>query len=147
MLVPCPYEGHINPMLQLGAILHSRGFSITVAHTQYNSPDPSNHPDFSFLPIPDGFSDGQNFPANLIDLVLAANVNCELPLRECLAEKQQKHGDIACIIYDMGMYFSEAVANHLKVPSIILVTWNVSTTVAHYAFPSLREKGLIPLQG
>ncbi|CBI16032.3 unnamed protein product, partial [Vitis vinifera] len=133
-------------MLQLGAILHSRGFSITVAHTQYNSPDPSNHPDFSFLPIPDGLSDGQNF-ASLLNLVLAANVNCESPLRECLAEKQEQHGDIACIIHDITMYFAEAVANHLKVPSINLVTSNVSTTIAHNAFPSLLEKGHIPLQG
>ncbi|WJZ88998.1 hypothetical protein VitviT2T_008249 [Vitis vinifera] len=146
VLVPCPFQGHINPMLQLGAILHSRGFSITVAHTQYNSPDPSNHPDFSFLPIPDGLSDGQNF-ASLLNLVLAANVNCESPLRECLAEKQEQHGDIACIIHDITMYFAEAVANHLKVPSINLVTSNVSTTIAHNAFPSLLEKGHIPLQG
>lgn len=134
-------------MLQLGAILHSRGFSITVAHTQYNSPHPSNHPDFSFLPIPDGLSDGQFSSANLLNLVLAVNANCEAPLRKCLAEKQEAHGGIACIIYDIAMVFSEAVANHLKVPSIILITCNAAANIAFKALPSLLEKGHIPLQG
>jgi hypothetical protein len=51
------HQGHINMMLQLGCILHSRGFSITIAHTQFNFPNTSNHPDFNFLPVADGFSD------------------------------------------------------------------------------------------
>ncbi|KAM3739890.1 hypothetical protein ACB098_08G056900 [Castanea mollissima] len=56
VLLPCPFQGHINPMLQLGTILHSKGFSITITHTEFNSPNPSNHPNFKFLPIPDGLS-------------------------------------------------------------------------------------------
>ncbi|KAB1220161.1 UDP-glycosyltransferase 76E9 [Morella rubra] len=37
VLLPCPFEGHINPMLQLGTILHSKGFSITIVQPQFNS--------------------------------------------------------------------------------------------------------------
>ncbi|GMN23971.1 hypothetical protein TIFTF001_000362 [Ficus carica] len=56
VLVPCPYQGHINPMLQLGTVLHSRGFSMTIAHTIFNSPNPQNHPNCRFLPLQDGLS-------------------------------------------------------------------------------------------
>lgn len=134
-------------MLQLGAILHSRGFSITVAHTQFNSPHPSNHPDFSFLPITDGLSDDQISSSKLVNVVQALNINCEAPLRKCLAEIQEEHGDLTCIIYDIAMYFAEAVASHLKIPSIMLITWCAANTAAHDAFPSLLKKGHIPLQG
>lgn len=151
VLVTSPFQGHINPMLQLATILHSKGFSITIAHTKFNSPNSTNHPDFNFLPIPDGLSDRDISSGDVIAMVSIINVNCEAPLRELLAqmmERQDKHGEIiACIIYDGVMYFSEAVANHLKVPSIIVRTSSAGTGLAQTAIPRLRAEGYIPLQG
>ncbi|GMH19074.1 hypothetical protein Nepgr_020915 [Nepenthes gracilis] len=54
VLSPLPFQGHQNPMLHLANILHFNGFSISVIHTHFNSPNPANHPHFSFDPIPDG---------------------------------------------------------------------------------------------
>ncbi|KAL5580891.1 hypothetical protein UlMin_013333 [Ulmus minor] len=50
VLVPCPFQGHISPMLQLGDMLHSKGFSITIVHANFNSPNPQNHSHFTFFP-------------------------------------------------------------------------------------------------
>ncbi|MFS8012875.1 putative cytokinin 7-beta-glucosyltransferase [Helianthus anomalus] len=36
ILFPLPFQGHINPMLQLANILHTRGFKITIIHAEYN---------------------------------------------------------------------------------------------------------------
>ncbi|KAE8039177.1 hypothetical protein FH972_011615 [Carpinus fangiana] len=112
VLVPCPFQGHINPMLQLG-ILHSNGFSITVAHTQYNSPDPSNHPNFSFIPL-------------------------------MLAELMRQQEGLACIIDYELMYFSEATAMNLKLPTIVLRTISAAAFLAHIALINLKAEGHIP---
>ncbi|KAA0025949.1 UDP-glycosyltransferase 76E2-like [Cucumis melo var. makuwa] len=51
VLVPCPLPSHMSPMLHLAKLLHSQGFSITVIHTQLNSPNQSHYPEFSFESI------------------------------------------------------------------------------------------------
>ncbi|KAK3001194.1 hypothetical protein RJ639_021816 [Escallonia herrerae] len=148
VLIPSPLQGHISPMLQLGSILHSKGFSITIAHPQLNSPDPSNHPDFIFLPLPDNLS-ALNGSKNIIDLIATLNENCTAPLTKCLAqvmEQQQPDDQVACIIYDTLLYFSEAVANHFKLPKIVLRTSSPSYLVAYRAMSRLQAEGYFPLQ-
>ncbi|KAK3000219.1 hypothetical protein RJ639_024214, partial [Escallonia herrerae] len=148
VLIPSPLQGHISPMLQLGAILHSKGFSITIAHAQLNSPDPSNHPDFNFLPLLDNLS-GLNGSKNIIDFIATLNKNCTAPLMKCLAqvmEQQQPDDQVACIIYDNLMYISEAVANHFKLPKIVLRTSPPSYLVAYRAMSRLQAEGYFPLQ-
>ncbi|CAK9147436.1 unnamed protein product [Ilex paraguariensis] len=86
VLVSAPLQGHMTPVLQLGTILHSRGFSIIVAHTQHNSPNPSNHPEFIFLPISNNLSDNKTSFKNPLDFLLAINNNCKAPLEESLAQ-------------------------------------------------------------
>jgi hypothetical protein len=52
LLFPLPYQGHLNPMLRLAGVLHSRGFAVTVFHTRFNAPDPVRHPRYRFVPVP-----------------------------------------------------------------------------------------------
>ncbi|KAA8549334.1 hypothetical protein F0562_001018 [Nyssa sinensis] len=149
VLVPCPFQGHISPMLELGTVLHSKGFSITVAHTQFNYPDPSNHPDFMIVPISDGLTDHDTSSGDLIALVSTLNTNCEVPLKECLArmmDQQEQYGQLACIIYDTVMHVSETVANCLKLPTIILRTSGASALVVYGVMPQLQAAGYFPLQ-
>ena len=148
VLVPTPWQGHMTPMLQLGSILHSRGFSITVAHTKFNSPNPSNHPEFVFVPLSDNISERDL--GNLYDVIVAVNNNCKVPLQEYLAQKMEKeepHEQVTCIIFDWIMYFTESVANHLKLPSIILNTSCPSNFIAYHAILQLCAQGHLPLQG
>lgn len=147
VLVPCPLQGHINPMLQLGTILESRGFSITIAHTSYNSPNPETHPEFSFLLIPDGLSDRDISSGDLISLVLNINHNCKESLNQLIQQEDPHRKEIACIISDELMYFAEAVAANLKLPSIILRTTSAATALAWSAVLELKAQGLIPFQG
>ncbi|KAG7036957.1 UDP-glycosyltransferase 76C4, partial [Cucurbita argyrosperma subsp. argyrosperma] len=87
-MVPCPYQGHINPMLHLATFLHQNGFSIThtpIAHTFYNSPNPYRHPEFTFLPLNDGITDDHVFSWDLASVLLAINENCKGSLEEAMA--------------------------------------------------------------
>lgn len=48
---------------------------------------------------------------------------------------------------DALCYFTQAVADSLQLPRIVLRTGGVSSFVAFTAFPLLREKGYVPIQG
>ncbi|XP_043713737.1 UDP-glycosyltransferase 76C2-like [Telopea speciosissima] len=147
VLFPCPFQGHINPMLQLASILHSKGFSITIIHTQFNSPNSSNFPNFTFIPIQDGMSDVQPTVALFSQL----NVNCAVPLRDCLL-RLLSSGDaeggerISCLISDAIMHFTQGVADSLKLPRLALRTSSVESFLSFAAAVSVsRQKSSLPI--
>ncbi|XVF46600.1 hypothetical protein PTKIN_Ptkin03bG0040300 [Pterospermum kingtungense] len=151
VLVPLPFQGHITPMLQLGSILHSKGFSITVVHTEFNSPSPSNHPEFRFVSLPDSLSEEVISSGNLVVLISLLNVNCQAPFKDCLVKMvdqlDKENEDIACIIYDEYMYFSEAAAKHVKLPSMVLRTICASAYIPRSAIRQLKTDGTLTLKG
>ncbi|TXG74216.1 hypothetical protein EZV62_002795 [Acer yangbiense] len=149
VLVPYPLQGHITPTLQLGTILHSRGFSITIAHSHFNSPDTSNHPDFVFLPLSDDSLSKYNHSDDIVAFISNLNLSCKVPLQELLIEmieKQEKCEELPCIIYDPIMYSAEAVARHLKLPSIMLRTTSVTFALSFYVYPKIQKEGYTPFQ-
>ncbi|KAK6144603.1 hypothetical protein DH2020_021423 [Rehmannia glutinosa] len=145
VLVPFPLQGHLTPMLQLGTILHSRGFSIVIAHTQhFNPPNPTNHPEFTFFPLSDGLSGRDtSSTGNFLEIISAINTNCKQPLEKCILNKLQ--GQVACIIYDSLMYFVDDVAHQLKLPSIFFRATTAVYMQSYYAVLALEEKKMIPL--
>uniref|UniRef100_A0A5B7C220 Uncharacterized protein n=1 Tax=Davidia involucrata TaxID=16924 RepID=A0A5B7C220_DAVIN len=142
VLFPVPLQGHINPMLQLGNILHSKGFSITVIHTKFNSPNQSKYPHFTFQPIPDGLSENQAVVSSLFTVL---NINCVAPFRDCMTRLLEE--PIACLITDALWHFTQAVADSLGLPRIVLRTSSLSSFLAFAAFPLLRKNGYLPKQG
>ncbi|CAH1446772.1 unnamed protein product [Lactuca virosa] len=77
VLASSPFHGHMTPTLQLAKALHAHGFSIAIAHSNLNPPNPSNHPSFIFLPLSDNLStidDSGSFRTVAVDLNLAAIV-------------------------------------------------------------------------
>ncbi|XP_077236859.1 UDP-glycosyltransferase 76B1-like [Tasmannia lanceolata] len=148
VLFPCPLEGHLNPMLHLASVLHSEGFSITIIHTHFNSPDPSNYPNFNFKPISDGLQDEEATRTDLMAFISDINVNCKVPFQDCLVRLllENPQDQIACIISDALMHFTQAIANNMKLPRIILRTSSATSFVTCAAFPLLRQKGYLPIQ-
>ncbi|KAL6977393.1 hypothetical protein U1Q18_026192 [Sarracenia purpurea var. burkii] len=156
ILFPLPLQGHINPMLQLADILHSKGgFSITVIHTRFNSPAASKFPHFTFVPISDGLSETEASTADVITLISKLNINLVAPLRDCLAglllsddvsEEPSPRPPIVCLITDAMWHFSQSVANEFEIPRIVLRTSSVSSFLVFAAFPLLRERGYLSKQ-
>lgn len=151
VFVVYPFQGHINPMLELATILNSKGFSITIVHTEYNSPDHSKHPDFSFVSIPEGLSQtilssGRDFATTF----LAFNKNCEASFQqymEKLLEVENPQDRVACVVYDGLMHFAQVVADRVKLPGISLRTSAAATLLAFAVFPHPQEQGYISFQG
>ncbi|KAK9233224.1 hypothetical protein WN943_023473 [Citrus x changshan-huyou] len=146
VFVLIPFQGHINPMLQLATILYAKGFSITIIHPQFNFPNSSNHPEFTFIPISDNLPKREVSAGDLFGIVSALNKNCEGPLTECIKEMlkaEDPHDRISCIVYDSTMCFSQSVADHLKLPGICVRTSPAATMLAFAVFPRLHEQGYI----
>ncbi|RDX75122.1 UDP-glucose iridoid glucosyltransferase [Mucuna pruriens] len=150
VLIPPPFQGHLTPMLQLATILHSKGFSITVAHAHFNSPDPSNHPNLSFLPLFYGLSDTHISSKNIVDITATLNTKCVSPLKELLVDQIEKanknHEKIACIIYDGLMYSIDSVARELNLPNIVLRTTSATNLLTYHAFFQRQSSGCFPLK-
>ena len=152
VLVPCPYQGHISPMLQLAKALHSNGFTITIAHTVYNAPDPRNHPDFCFVPLPEGLSDQDIASMDLTSNVKRVNENCKeifrASLERVIEEGAESRGEVTrCVISDELMFFAEDVASDLKLPSMILRTTSAATLSARSGLVKLYEQGRLVPEG
>ncbi|KAM3287981.1 hypothetical protein P3S67_021411 [Capsicum chacoense] len=76
-------------MMQLGSILHSQGFSVKVAHTEYNAPNYSNHPEFVFHSMDDGLQEiDLSSPSlkNMYDL----NENCKASFKNYLVKMTEE---------------------------------------------------------
>ncbi|KAM0064165.1 putative UDP-glucuronosyl/UDP-glucosyltransferase [Helianthus debilis subsp. tardiflorus] len=150
VLTASPLQGHMTPMLHLATFLHSKGFSITIAHSELNRPDPSNHPGLTFLPLHDNISATLDF-ANAIQFLQTLNDNCRPHFQEHLvqiinAQKDSSDKETIVIIYDNLMYFAGSVAGDLGLPSIVLRTSSSSIFPAIKIIPQLHQEGRFPVQ-
>jgi UDP-glucosyltransferase BX8/BX9 len=151
LLFPLPYQGHINPMLEIAAILHSRGFSITIFHTNFNSIDSTNYPSYRFILVEDGGISSRFRPVveDIVPQLIAWNNSCEQLFNDSLgsALSEQSEEPVACLIRDMHWYNLEYIANRLGVPTLVLRTGSAATLNWFMTFPCLVDKGLIPVKG
>ncbi|KAI3799897.1 hypothetical protein L1987_35202 [Smallanthus sonchifolius] len=136
VLFPLPFQGHINPMLQLASILYTKGFKIIIIHTDFNSPNQSNYPQFTFRSISDGLSKSKNGGLNLETTNHAINFmnkSCIAPFTVCLAKLLEVE-PVACLISDALWYFTQSVADSLKLKRIVLRTSSMSCIPVYAAF-------------
>ncbi|XP_051177364.1 DIMBOA UDP-glucosyltransferase BX8 [Lolium perenne] len=149
LVFPLAYQGHINPMFRLAGILHARGFAITVFHTHFNAPDPARHPEYRFVPVPDGVSGPA--PVAMEDVVshiFALNAACEAPFRDRLAAVLEEYSRdaVACLIADGHLLSMVQVATRLAVPTLILRTGSAACFSCFLAYPLLINEGYLPVQ-
>ncbi|KDP44851.1 hypothetical protein JCGZ_01351 [Jatropha curcas] len=148
VLFPLPLQGHVNPMLQLANILHSKGFSITIIHTTFNSPDPSKYPHFTFHFIQENLTETESSTKDILSLLSLLNIKCVAPFQDCLSTllSDSLEEPISCLISDAIFHFTQAVSNTLNLPRIVLRTGGASSFLVFSAFPFLKEKGYLPFQ-
>ncbi|XP_058109354.1 UDP-glycosyltransferase 76B1-like isoform X2 [Magnolia sinica] len=134
-------------MLQLVNLLHSKGFSITIIHTNFHSPNPSNFPNFHFEFITDGLSYGKIWTKDPITAVYVLNNSCQEPFHDCLSRliSDGPHGPVTCIITDAIFYCTKDIADQLKVPRILLGTSSASCVNTMSSLKLLQQNGLISI--
>ncbi|KDP40913.1 hypothetical protein JCGZ_24912 [Jatropha curcas] len=157
--VPFPAQGHINPMLQVAKLLHSKGFHITFVNTEYihnrilrsNPTSLCDFLNFRFETISNGL-DPLDHEANLdvTTVCCALSNNCLAPFLNLI----QKLNDgvasevppVTCIVSDGGMSFTIDAAQQLGIPDVLFWTSSGCGVLGYTHYPHLVEKGLAPLK-
>ncbi|MQM07447.1 hypothetical protein Taro_040287, partial [Colocasia esculenta] len=155
VMVPCPTPGHINPMLHLAKLLHSRGFRISFVITQYNNhrllssgaPDPllgfAGVDGFRVEAIPDGLPlSGREGMQYIKDLAVSLRRDFVVHLRELMARLGRSPGlpPITCVV---GGLMSCA----LGVPKVLFWTTSACGFMGTLQGGELIRRGNVPLKG
>ncbi|MQL72720.1 hypothetical protein Taro_005040 [Colocasia esculenta] len=160
VMVPCPTPGHINPMLHLAKLLHSRGFHITFVVTQYNhqcllssgAPDPllgfPRVDSFRVETIPDGLPmSGRKGMQYIADLEASLRSESIFHLRELMARLGRSPGvpAVTCVV---GALMSAAlqVADELGVPKVLFWTTSACGFMGTLQCEELIRRGYVPLK-
>ncbi|KAF0912273.1 hypothetical protein E2562_013956 [Oryza meyeriana var. granulata] len=149
LLFPLPYQGHINPMFRLAGVLHARGCAVTVFHTRFNGPDAARHPEYRFVPVPDGMSGAPSVAIDsVVKHILALNDACEAAFRERLAAvlAEYSRDAVTCLVADAHLLRMVEVARRLAVPTLVLRTGSAACFAGFVAYPLLCDKGYLPVQ-
>ncbi|XP_024980937.1 7-deoxyloganetin glucosyltransferase-like [Cynara cardunculus var. scolymus] len=157
LCIPAPAQGHINPMLKLAKILHSKGFMITFVNTEFNhqrllrsrGPDAlCGLPSFRFETIPDGLSLPQNLDATqeVSSLTKSIDETCLGPFKSLINKLNKSCSPVTCIVADLVMVFTLDAARELNIPAILFWTSGAGSLVCYDEYPNLLETGLMPLK-
>ncbi|CAL5089552.1 unnamed protein product [Urochloa decumbens] len=129
LVFPLPFQGHIDPMMHLAGVLHDRGgLAITVLHTRFNALDPARHPEFRFVPVPDGVPADVAAAGRIIDVILAMNAAMEASpaaVRDALASALAEDGEdngAACLVIDANLLAVQRVAREIGLITVVLRT-------------------------
>ncbi|KAL9231400.1 hypothetical protein vseg_006632 [Gypsophila vaccaria] len=145
ILFPQPYIGHLTPMLNLGNALHSKGFSVTIIQTRFNSLKPSEHPNFSFYYIEDPMSKDAAPWAGSLKTIVLLNKTCLGGFRDCfaqiLADASVEKETVACLIADPLWTFVGRIADEFNIPRLALRTGGLLALILYDSLSILREKG------
>ncbi|KAJ9565123.1 hypothetical protein OSB04_001089 [Centaurea solstitialis] len=158
LCMPSPLQGHINPMLKLAKILHSKGFLITFVNTEYNhqrllqSQGPDilcSVPSFRFETIPDGLPPPENNNASqdtpsLLKSMQETGTN---PFKRLLAKLNASDSPATCLVADFLMGFTLTATEELGIPRVLFWTSGAASLICYDQYPNLIQKGLMPLRG
>nr|AYC63477.1 UDP-glycosyltransferase [Scoparia dulcis] len=161
IVIPCPAQGHIHPLLMLAKLLHQRGFFITFVNSEYNhrrhlrSHGPSSLdglPDFRFETIPDGLPPSDaDVAQDVAALVESTTINCLEPFCELITKLNNAAAPggpppVSCIVADGAMAFTLKAAERFGLPDALFWTTSAGGFLAYTYYKDLMEKGYIPLK-
>ncbi|KAL4558189.1 hypothetical protein LXL04_036387 [Taraxacum kok-saghyz] len=143
VLAASPFHGHMTPTLQLAKALHGKGFSIAIAHSKLNPPNPSNDPSFIFLPLSDNLS-AIDESASFTNFIDTLNKNCKQSFHDHLTRLLGEHNrgnKSIVVIYDHLMFFAGNVAVDLNLTAIVFRSCSAAYFPAFLARLQLRQEG------
>ncbi|KAI3820377.1 hypothetical protein L1987_07923 [Smallanthus sonchifolius] len=157
LCIPAPLQGHINPMLKLAKILHSKGFLITFVNTEFNHKRllrsqglDALHalPSFRFETFPDGLPPPENTNASqdIPSLAKSLDETGLGPFKRLVTKVSDSYAPVTCIVSDLLMGFTLDAAAELGIPEILLWTSGTGSLICYNQYPSLLENKLMPLK-
>ncbi|KAF5770968.1 putative UDP-glucuronosyl/UDP-glucosyltransferase [Helianthus annuus] len=140
-------------MFQLANLLYSKGFSITIFHTNFNKPKTSNYPHFTFRFILNNDPHDEryaNLPLQgmrLFSRIILFNKCGADQLRHQLELELSAKDEppVACLITDASWHFTQSVADSLNLPRLVLRTSSLFYFLIYASIPLLDDLGYFNL--
>ncbi|XP_044465648.1 UDP-glycosyltransferase 74F2-like [Mangifera indica] len=135
LVVPYPSQGHINPTLQFGKRLASKGLKITFAITNFisNTMKPQPSTSVQYETISDGFDEGGFAKAESIhDYLQKMEVAGSKTLAELIKKYQQSSNPVDCIVYDPFLPWALEVAKQFALLGAAFFTQTCAVNYIYY---------------
>ncbi|RXI09277.1 hypothetical protein DVH24_033894 [Malus domestica] len=158
VFIPYPAQGHVNPMMQLAKLLHSRGFHITFVNTEFNhnrlirskGPDSvKGLPDFVFETIPDGLPPSdKDGTQDILALCDSIKKTFHGPFKELVTKINSlpQVPQVTCIVADGVMTFGSKAARELGIPEVQLWTTFACGFMAYLQYSEFVKRGINPFK-
>ncbi|CAI0474566.1 unnamed protein product [Linum tenue] len=160
VILPFPAQGHVNPLMQLAKLLHSKGFHITFVNTEHNhrrlvrtrGPESvKGLPDFQFRAIPDGLPPSDKDATQDPPAISHATQNyCLQPFMELMGKLNSTSSagvpPVTCMVSDGIMTLGIKAAELLGIPHATFWTASVCGLMGYLQFGELIGRGISPLK-
>ncbi|KAK8367260.1 hypothetical protein V6Z11_A02G169500 [Gossypium hirsutum] len=153
--LPFPSQGHINPLMQLARLLHSRGFHITFVNSEFNDrrlvrsrgeEAVKGLPDFRFDALPDGLPPSDSDATQCVPALCdSTRKTCLAPFMELLSKLNSSPylPPVTCIVCDGIMNFGTKAAQLIGVPYVQLWTSSAISFLGDLQFKELPQRGIV----
>ncbi|KAK7295447.1 hypothetical protein RJT34_18356 [Clitoria ternatea] len=150
LAIPCPIQGHINPLMQLSHVLAKHGCKITFVHTEFtykraNIASTEQHnleeSHIKFMMLPDGLDpedDRSDF------LKVSASIRSTMPDR---LPKLIEDSEITCVLVTISMGWALEVAHKLGIRGALFCPASATSLASLTSIPTLIHDGIIDSQG
>ncbi|KAF8407960.1 hypothetical protein HHK36_007100 [Tetracentron sinense] len=154
MILVCPTQGHINPLLQFAKHLASKGLKATIATTHYTV-NSINAPGVTVEPISDGYDEG--------GLVEAADAKVyrerfraagSRSLAELIQKLHNSSYPVNCVVYDSFLPWALDVAKQHGVHGAAFFTTSAAVSYIYYqvyhamlTLPVMPEAAVVTVPG
>ncbi|KAE8693233.1 7-deoxyloganetin glucosyltransferase [Hibiscus syriacus] len=156
--LPFPSQGHVNPMMQLAKLLHSRGFHITFVNSEFNHrrlirsrgvEAVKGLPNFQFETIPDGLPPSDADATQPVPLICdSTRRTCFTPFLELLSKlnSSPQVSPVICVVSDGIMNCGTKAAQVIGVPYVQLWTSSTISFMGYLQYKELVQTGIVPFK-
>ncbi|KAE8717848.1 UDP-glucosyl transferase 85A2 [Hibiscus syriacus] len=156
--LPFPAQDHVNPMMQLAKLLHSRGFHITFVNSEFNHirlirsrgvEAVKGLPDFQFETIPDGLPPSDADATQPVPLICdSTRRTCFTPFLELLSKlnSSPQVPPVTCVISDGIMNCGTKAAQVIGVPYVQLWISSSISFMGYLQYKELVQTSIVPFK-
>eukprot|EP00258_Populus_trichocarpa_P039379 XP_024455398.1 crocetin glucosyltransferase, chloroplastic [Populus trichocarpa] len=139
LLITCPFQGHLNPMLQLAKNLRQAGAArVTFATTVHGLTQIKTFPSLDglyFASFSDGFDDGIKHTTNSQDMLSELKRAGSQTLTKLIMTFSKNRHPVSFLIYTLILPWAADVARYMSIPSAFLYIQSAtSLALCHHFF-------------